>query len=227
MSRIPTIAVLAALCSASLTTAATIDLAYTPFDSGIEGWQVRDTVNNNVNYFTPDWLAAGGVPTGHLEFADVTPGGYVFEAPDSFEGDFSQAVSNNGGVSFNWKADMIQDGKRASVSFYRGGARMWMVSDPDPTEGIWHSFNWTFAMATGWQINYGSGTQLATLGDMQYVLSDVTQMDISGETWTGVSETTWLDNPRIYMQDVPAPGALALLGLAAATGRRRRRINRR
>ncbi|HJO16319.1 MAG TPA: hypothetical protein QF800_05460 [Phycisphaerales bacterium] len=227
MSRIPAIAVLAALCGASFAAAATIDLAYTSFDSSIEGWQVRDTVNNNISYFTPDWMPTGGVPTGHLEFADVTQGGYVFEAPDSFEGDFSQAVSNNGGVSFNWKADMIQAGKCVSLSFDRGGTRLWMASDPDPLAGIWHSFDWTFAMATGWKINYGSGTQVATLGDIQYVLSDVTQMDISGETWTGVSETTWLDNPRIYMQSVPAPGAVALLGLAAATGCRRRRINRR
>ncbi len=72
MSRIPAIAVLAALCGASFAAAATIDLAYTSFDSSIEGWQVRDTVNNNISYFTPDWMPTGGVPTGHLEFADVT-----------------------------------------------------------------------------------------------------------------------------------------------------------
>jgi MYXO-CTERM domain-containing protein len=52
-------------------------------------------------------------------------------------------------------------------------------------------------------------------------------MDITGETWTGVSETTWLDNPRIWMKDVsvPAPGALALLGLSGLAGSRRRRSN--
>ncbi|MDP7574263.1 MAG: hypothetical protein QF723_04055, partial [Phycisphaerales bacterium] len=68
----------------------------------------------------------------------------------------------------------------------------------------------------------GGASQLATMNEINSVLANVTGMDITGETWTGINETTWLDNPRIYM-NVPAPGALALLGVASIIGSRRRR----
>ena len=208
----------------ALTAAATVDLAYSSYDVDFDGWQARDTLNGNITYYQPDWNAAGGMPTGHIEFHDITAGGYVFEAPTQFTGDFSAAIGN-GGVSFDWMADMIQDGKRASVIFISNGVRLWTGSDPDPIAGIWHSFNFNFDATGGWNVDYGlgGGVQAATTADMYNVLSSVTRMDITGETWTGIVETTWLDNPRIYMS-VPAPGALALLGLAslAGTGRRRR-----
>ena len=201
--------------------ASTINLAYSDYNTSVDGWTVRDTVNGNVSYFTPTWNAAGGMPTGHVEFADVTPGGYVFEASADFTGDFSAALAV-GGVSFDWKANQIQAGKRAGVSLWRDGVRLSTSSDPDPAANIWHSFDFAFTMNTTWNVDYGSGAQLATMADLSYVLSNVTGMDITGETWTGMSETTWLDNPRIYTR-VPAPGALGLLGIAAIAGVRRRR----
>jgi hypothetical protein len=203
--------------------AATVDLAYSSYDVDQDGWQVRDTVNGVTSYFQPGWVSAGGVPTGHLEFADVTPGGYVFEAPTQFTGDFSAAF-NNGGVSFDWMADMVQSGKRASVIFWSGTTRIWASSNPDPAPNVWHSFDFAFDTSVSWMVNYGSGgaSQLATMNDLNSVLASVTGMDITGETWTGINETTWLDNPRIYMH-VPAPGALALLGMASIIGTRRRR----
>jgi len=225
MSRIsPTFAVLAALTTmTAASTAATVDLAHTPFDVDQDDWLVRDTVNGVVSYYMPDWKPSGGVPDGHLEFADVTPGGYVFEAPVQFSGDFSAAV-NNGGVSFDWMADMIQSGKRASVIFWSGNVRLSASSDPDPAANIWHSFDFSFDTSVSWMINYGAGggSQLATMNEISSVLGNVTGMDITGETWTGISETTWLDNPRIYMQ-VPTPSALALMAVASCVGIRRRR----
>ncbi|MCH2140965.1 MAG: hypothetical protein MK100_08030, partial [Phycisphaerales bacterium] len=76
MSRIShTFAVLAALTTmTAASTAATVDLAYTPFDADQDDWLVRDTVNGAVSYYMPDWKPSGGVPDGHLEFADITPG---------------------------------------------------------------------------------------------------------------------------------------------------------
>jgi len=222
MHRSTTLTVIAAIAALSSTAgAAIIDLAISPYDTGVDGWSVRDTVNGNVSYFTPAWNASGGVPAGHLEFSDVTPGGYVFEASQDFTGDFSAAL-NVGGVSFDWKANQVQAGKRASVIFWRNGVRLWASSDPDPAANIWHSFDFTFTMNFAWQVDYGTGAQLATMADLGYVLGSVTGMDITGETWTGMSETTWLDNPRIYTR-VPTPGALALLGIASIAGGRRRR----
>ena len=77
-------------------------------------------------------------------------------------------------------------------------------------------------MSVDWKIDYGSGAQTATLTELAWVLSDVQDMNITGETWTGIQETTWLDNPTIYGR-VPAPGALALLLGAGLAARRRRR----
>ena len=225
MSRIsPTFAFLAALTTmTAASTAATVDLAHTPFDVDQDDWLVRDTVNGVVSYYMPDWKPSGGVPDGHLEFADITPGGYVFEAPAQFTGDFSAAV-NNGGVSFDWMADMIQGGKRASVIFWSGNVRLSASSDADPAANIWHSFDFSLDTSVSWMINYGAGggSQLATMNEISSVLGNVTGMDITGETWTGISETTWLDSPRIYMQ-VPAPSALALMAVASCVGIRRRR----
>jgi MYXO-CTERM domain-containing protein len=223
MNRNHTLLGLAALTLLATTASAGIvDLAISTFDTDAEGWTVRDTVNGQVTYFNPSWNATGGVPTGNIEFSDISPGGYVFQAPDAFTGDFSLAVTN-GGVAFDWMADQIQDGKRASVILWRNSARLWASSDPDPAAGVWHSFNFVFNMSVDWQIDYGSGAQQATMADLSYVLSDVTGMDITGETWTGMIETTWLDNPRIHARNVPAPGALALLGIASLAGTRRRR----
>ena len=115
MNRNHTLLGLAALTLLATTASAGIvDLAISTFDTDAEGWTVRDTVNGQVTYFNPSWNATGGVPTGNIEFSDISPGGYVFQAPDAFTGDFSLAVTN-GGVAFDWMADQIQDGKRASV----------------------------------------------------------------------------------------------------------------
>ncbi len=41
-------------------------------------------------------------------------------------------------------------------------------------------------------VNYGSEGpwQLATMNEIKSVLANVTGMDITGETWTGINETT-------------------------------------
>jgi hypothetical protein len=226
----PTTAIVLAVLTTVTTvaSAATVDLAYSSFDVDQDGWRSRDALNGTISYFPVDWNASGGMPTGHIEFADITQGGYVFEAPTQFTGDFSMATGI-GGVSFDWMADMIQDGKRASVIFTSNAVRLWAGSNPDPAPGMWHSFNFNFDANAGWKVDFGqgAGAQAATISDIGLVLGNVTGMDITGETWTGVSETTWLDNPRIWMKDVsvPAPGALALLGLSGLAGSRRRRSN--
>ena len=196
-------------------------LAHSSFDVDHDDWRVKDTLNGNVTYFTPGWDPTGGVPTGNLAFADVTPGGYIFEAPDEFHGDFSGAVGNGGGF-FDWKADMIMEGRRPAVYFWRDGVRLIGVGETGLAPGTWHHIDLVFDMSVDWKIDYGSGAQTATLTELAWVLSDVQDMNITGETWTGIQETTWLDNPTIYGR-VPAPGALALLLGAGLAARRRRR----
>ncbi|MDG2422491.1 MAG: hypothetical protein P8M22_00780 [Phycisphaerales bacterium] len=196
-------------------------LAHSNYDNDVDSWKVRDNLSGNVTYFTPSWAPSGGVPTGHLEFADVTPGGYLFEAPDHFHGDFSSAVGN-GGIFFDWKADMIMDNKRPGVSLYRDGVRLIGLGSFGLAESQWHHLDFAFDLSAGWLVDLGNGAQTATMADIQWVLEDVDDLRIVGETWTGVSETTWLDNPTIYT-NVPAPGALALLVGAGLILPRRRR----
>lgn len=222
MLRSYTMLALTVLSLCSLNVSGQSFVAHTGFDNGLEGWQVRDTLNGAVTYFTPTWMPNGGVPDGHMSFQDVTPGGYIFEAPNAFHGDFS-ALVGTGGVFYDWGADHIMPDRRSSVSFYNGSVRMWAASGQGLPTNVWTRFDFGFDLSAGWKVDYGSGAQTATLADLQYVLSNVTDMTISGETWTGIIETTWVDNPTIY-RSIPAPGALALLGVAGIlTGRRRQR----
>ncbi len=57
---------------------------------------------------------------------------------------------------------------------------------------IWHSFDFAFDTSVSWMVNYGSEGpwQLATMNEIKSVLANVTGMDITGETWTGINETT-------------------------------------
>ncbi|MDG2054543.1 MAG: hypothetical protein P8J86_07535 [Phycisphaerales bacterium] len=212
------------LCSAPALSQTQTYLAHSNYDQDLDGWRVKDTINNVSSYYAPTWLPNGGAPDGHMEFHDVTPGGYIFEAPDKFHGDFSAAVGN-GGVFYDWGADWIMDDRRSSVTFWSGDVRLWASSNQGLATNVWHHFDYAFDMGVGWKVDYGLGAQTATMADLYTVLSNVTDMNISGETWTGITETTWVDNPTIYM-NVPAPGALALFGLAGLVGRRRRSSRR-
>ena len=196
-------------------------LAHSNFDVDVDGWRVKDTLNGNVSYFTPGLECNRRCSDGDLVFADVTQGWVPLRGPEKFHGDFSSAVGN-GGVFFDWKADMIMDGRRPGVYFWRDGVRLMGLGDFNLAENTWHHVEFTFDMSVDWKIDYGNGAQAATLTELAWVLSDVQDMNITGETWTGVEETTWLDNPTIYT-NVPAPGALALLLGAGLAVRRRRR----
>ena len=66
-----------------------------------------------------------------------------------------------------------------------------------------------------------STTTIATMADMTGVLSATDGLFITADTVDGMDGSCWLDNPMIH--SVPAPGALALLGLASIVGARRRR----
>ena len=76
----PTTAIVLAVLTTVTTvaSAATVDLAYSSFDVDQDGWRSRDALNGTISYFPVDWNASGGMPTGHIEFADITQGGYVF-----------------------------------------------------------------------------------------------------------------------------------------------------
>ena len=219
------IAALATLTAVSATASATT-LAYSSFDTGDEGWTAQQGPAGSP--YAVNWNPTGGVPTGNINYWDQTSyDAEWFSASASFlgGGDFSSAV-NNGGVSFDWAADLGSAAQMVQIAFTMGsnqssGAVLW--ADAVATvDGHWYHYDFGFDPSTTWMIQIvGNPPAVATASDLNNVLSAVDGMFITADTVDGMDGNVWLDNPLIY--SVPAPGAFALFGLASIVGARRRR----
>lgn len=222
------IAALTALAALSATaTAAPVILTTSTFDANQDGWTVRDLSTGG--HYVPDWNPTGGKPTGHIAYEDLAPSSLeVFEAGSNFfinantlNNDFSEAETNGGGVSFNWMTSTTSVNSMVEVTLWSNGAHLY--ASAAAALGPWQSYDFAFDSNTAWMVDYGAGAQVATSADMNGILSNLTGLDISVDTLLVASGKTYLDNPTIYSLPVPAPGALALLGLASIAGTRRRR----
>jgi hypothetical protein len=218
-------AILSLTAATGTTWAATSILTTSSFDTNQDGWSIRD-VTTNASY-AASWLPYGGKPAGHIMHEDSAPSSLeVFQAGANFlvnahtlNNDFSEAETSGGGVSFNWRTSTTSVNSMVEVSLWSNAVRLY-ASD-SAAVGAWQTYDFTFDSTTAWMVDYGSGGQVATSMDMNAVLSNLSGMDISVDTLLTASGKTYLDNPTIY--SVPAPGGLALIGLAFAGKRRRRR----
>lgn len=201
-------------------------LAVSTFDTGDEGWIAQAGPLGTP--YAVNWNPTGGVPSGHLGYQDATMQDYEwFSASSTFlgNGDFSQAV-NNGGVSFDWSANIGMPGQNVQLAFvsnYAGGSILWTETTAQVGSG-WSHYDFALDLTTTWLIEVGSSTVYATSADLAGVLSSVDGLYITADTLIGMDGSCWLDNPTIY--SVPAPGAIALLGVASIVGTRRRRGTR-
>ncbi len=226
MTRNTTLIAVLTMLTAVSTTASAATLAYSSFDTGDEGWTAQQGPAGSPYAVT--WSSTGGVPTGNINYWDRTNYDEEwFSASASFlgGGNFSSAV-NNGGVSFDWAADLGPTTQIVQVAFTmnytpNSGTVLW--SDAIATvDGHWYHYDFGFDSATTWMIQSSGGpATVATTSDLINALSAVDGMFITADTVDGMDDNVWLDNPMIY--SVPAPGALALLGLASIVGARRRR----
>ncbi|HCV23663.1 MAG TPA: hypothetical protein DGN59_09395 [Candidatus Latescibacteria bacterium] len=223
MNHTTTIIAAFATLTAITTTASAAVLAVSTFDTGDEGWIAQAGPTGTP--YAVAWNPTGGVPTGHLEYQDATSqSAEWFSASASFlgAGDFSQAVGT-GGVSFDWVTNVGSATQTVQIAFtgnYAGGSILW-AELPELVAGGWANYDFAFNPTASWQIEIGPSSTLATMADISGVLSSVDGLFITGDTVVGMDGTCRLDNPTIY--GVPAPGALALIGLASLLGTRRRR----
>jgi MYXO-CTERM domain-containing protein len=219
MTRIAALATFTAMTA----TASSATLAYSSFDTGDEGWIAQQGPAGAP--YAVHWNPSGGVPTGNINYWDQTSyNPEWFSASASFigSGDFSQAV-NNGGVSFDWATDLGSAAQMVQVAFtggYQGGSILWAETVASVGTG-WANYDFSFDSTTLWMLEANSTTTIATMADMTGVLSATDGLFITADTVDGMDGSCWLDNPMIH--SVPAPGALALLGLASIVGARRRR----
>lgn len=164
------------------------------FTSGNEGWNVVQPNGNE----TPVWVASGGSPGAFIQRLDAEAGGYIFQAPAAFLGNRSIAQ----GVWFDWRADQIDaTGRFVGISLYNGILRL-SKSCPvnDQYVNTWLRYDFAFLPGVDWTYDDGiNPPRTATQADIQAVLVNVTDIRISGESRVGISETTRLDNPTLYV----------------------------
>lgn len=222
MTRNTTIFVTLATLTAMSSAASGGTLAFSSFDTGDEGWTAQ--AGPGAPQYTTNWNPTGGTPTGHIQYQDATSNDAEwFAASAGFlgNGDFSSAIGN-GGVSFDWSADYAPSAVNVQIAFVGGNQILWTETLASVGTG-WNAYDFAFDLTTAWMMtdNNTNTTNAATTGDMYSVLSSVDGLYITGDILYGMDGTCSLDSPRIY--SVPAPGALALLGVASIVGTRRRR----
>ncbi|TWT85263.1 Laminin B (Domain IV) [Posidoniimonas polymericola] len=210
-------AVAALLFSLAALTSAGAHAASSTFDVDDEGWTIIGDAQSGTG--SPDYLAAGGNPGGHIAAADNVLGGtWYFQAPAKFHGDFS----------FAYGADLTFDLMQSSISsqfddedvILRGGG-LFLTYDTSMNPGVaWTSYSVPLEETAGWTVGGSSPAAAPTAAEMMQVLSDLTDLQIRGEYRSG-SDTGSLDNVAL----IPAPGGLSLaaagLALAVRGGRRR------
>lgn len=204
------------------------------FDTDDEGWRVVDLDTNSLGdaaYLTGgvpvayQHLATGGNPGGYLEATDPSDRSFFFQAPAAFLGDLSAYAGGN--LSWDtqytpkdgndWRGDpdvILSDGTLALV---------WRAAqNPGST---WTPMSVVLGPGAGWTVG-GLGGAAATLADFDAVLGSVSVLRLRGEYYTGVLETTGIDNVTLAAA-VPEPATWAMvaggLGVLGLWARRRRR----
>lgn len=185
------------------------------FDVGDEGWQlVGDSTSS-----TPDFLATGGNPGGYVEGDDSVDGGiWYWMAPSMFMG--NQIAAYDQELSF----DLTQSNTSNPLDYEDvlisgGGLTIAYDTLLNPSQ-TWTSYSIELNDTAGWTINDLNGVN-ATAGQIQQVLSNITNLRIRGEFHRG-PDTGGLDNVRLATS-VPEPGSVAMLGLFGLVVLTRRR----
>lgn len=201
----------ASVCLGALS-GAVASAAISTFDTNDEGWRITgDAQGASV---LPTHMAAGGNPGGHISATDDVQGGvWYFQAPASFHGNFAAAYGTS--LTFDLKQSSLANQFDSVDVYLRGGGLELRFDTPNNPGTAWTSYSLLFTEAGGWQI----GGVAPTLGQIQQVLANITDLQIRGEYVTGADMGS-LDN--VVM--IPAPATVAVVALGGLAVMRRLRV---
>jgi hypothetical protein len=168
------------------------------FNFSGEGWLSRvTTLSGSVTEVPVSWGAAQGFSGGGMFHVDEQ-GGHQFVAPVSYLGNWSDLVGR-GRVTYDFKTNLIDSGGNLTwARFFNGSANI-IKTQPITTsdQNNWLHLDFFFDEATAWRyINPATGVDVtpASLEQICSVMSNVTMMQLSGETLVGPSEIVQIDN---------------------------------
>lgn len=194
------------------------------FDSGAEGWVIRDLAGvgdyvSSFGTYALDWNAAGGTPGGYVSRVDPTSNTFFFEAPTAALGNYSAYAG--GKLTFSLQSTM-NTWTLDNVVVFRGGAGLTLVAAitplPSPT---WSTYTVNLT-ADQFRYNNLSGS-VVSAADFSAVLGTFTGFLISAEYGNIVEEVSGLDSVTFAAIPEPATTGLALGAAAGALVLWRRR----
>lgn len=212
---------MAAACAGLM--AGTASAAESHFDAGDEGWtfaEVDFAISANPPHVAAvnplAWKDTGGHPGGYVEITrDPSPLWNWFSAPAAFLGD--QSALYGGTLTYDLIDSAGGAGSEILPAVMLVGAGTTLYINSGWPDDAWTSYSIMLKEA-GWYTDFfDPAGSPATQAEFQAVLADVQGLYIDGD-WTGVPNSMGLDN--VVM--TPAPGSLALAGLAIIVARRRR-----
>ncbi|MGJ8635367.1 MAG: laminin B domain-containing protein [Phycisphaerales bacterium] len=211
---------LPALSIIALATSAHAGVAYS-FETDAQGWSI---VNDGTGFTWDDTIGNNGL--GAIRARDVVSGNiWLFSAPTEDLGNLSGLYNNS--ISYDilgiTGSHTNLGGDRADIILTGAGLSIGIDAGTQPVNDQWTSASALVSVAADWRIisSFADATltgSLATQGQIESVLADMTGLYIRGE-YTNGGDATAIDN----VDFVPSPGALALLGLGTLTAARRRR----
>lgn len=165
-------------------------IASSDFTEDDEGW----TITENSNEVAPTYFDSGGNPGGFINATgSVTENFWVYNAPDKFLGDVSDALG--GTLSYDLRQDTSRPAVDApDVVLSGGGLQLTAAAQQTPTDSDWTSYSIDLDTSGGWVVGpFGSASESATREQLNTVLSDLTQIGIAGDFITD-SNNGDLDN---------------------------------
>jgi hypothetical protein len=162
------------------------------FSTDTEGWIVAGDAEGGTG--NPDYQSAEGNPGGHLSADDdVTGGTWYWSAPQKFLG--NQKAALNQKLSFDLKqSDTSAQFENSDVVLEGNGMTLVLQLEAHPGTD-WTAYTVMLNTSSAWKKDSAEG-EVATLADIESVLSDLTRLWIRGEYIEG-SDTGSLDNVRL------------------------------
>lgn len=164
------------------------------FDSGTEGWLIKDLSCSNfatvLGTYALDWHATGGDPGAHVGRVDPTSNCYHFDAPAPYLGDRSAYVGRT--LRFSLRTTVNDWPPGNTLALVGGGGTVLVHSFALPTNA-WARYTVPL-MASSFKVGSANGPA-ATAGQLAAVLGNLAALRISAEFGSEAGEeTSFLDS---------------------------------